>query len=188
MFCEILGMGIYMNKRGLVHIYTGDGKGKTTAAVGLGIRACGSGMKVLLVQFLKSRPSGELEIIKKLEPGFKVIRGFSCKKFSWDMTGEELEHTAREAAEMLEKVKAMVQSEEYELIILDEILGVISLNFLPCETVLDLIENKPDQVELVLTGRNAPGALVEAADYVSEIKAVKHPFQKGIASRKGIEY
>jgi cob(I)alamin adenosyltransferase len=177
-----------MNKTGLVHIYTGDGKGKTTAAVGLGIRACGSGLKVLMVQFLKNMNTGELEIIKKLEPDFKVIRGFTCKKFTWDMTGEELEATAREAAEMFEQIKAIVYTEKYELVILDEILGVVSLNLLPCEKVLDFVKNKPDKVELVLTGRDAHHALVEAADYVSEIKAVKHPFEKGITSRKGIEY
>ncbi len=177
-----------MNRTGLVHIYTGEGKGKTTAAVGLGLRACGSGLKVLLVQFLKSAATGELEAIKRLEPDFKVIRGFTCKKFSWDMTGEELEHTAREAAEMFEQAKAVVQTGQYELVILDEILGTVSLNFLPLETVLDFVKNKPEKVELVMTGRNAHKAFVEAADYVSEIKAVKHPYEKGMAARKGIEY
>ena len=177
-----------MNKTGLVHIYTGDGKGKTTAAVGLGVRACGSGLKVLMVQFLKSTDTGELESIKKLGPDFKVIRGFTCKKFSWEMTSEEREYTAREAAEMFEQVKAIVQTGQYELVILDEILGVVSLNFLPWETVLDFVKNKPEKVELVMTGRNAHKELVEATDYVSEIKSVKHPYEKGITSRKGIEY
>lgn len=177
-----------MSKTGLVHIYTGEGKGKTTAAVGLGVRACGSGLKVLLVQFLKGAATGELEAIKKLEPDFQVIRGFTCNKFSWDMTGEEREYTAGEAAEMFEQVKEIVQTGQYELVILDEILGVVSLNFLPWETVLELIKNKPEKVELVMTGRNAHKAFVEAADYVSEIKAVKHPYEKGVTARKGIEY
>ncbi len=177
-----------MNKTGLIHIYTGDGKGKTTAALGLGIRACGSGMKVLLVQFLKNIHSSELEIIKKLEPDFEFIRGFSCAKFTWDMNSEELEQSSREAAEMLEQVKATVQKGEYDLVILDEILGVVSVKLLPVEAVLDFLRTKPEKVELVLTGRDAHEDLIKAADYVSEIRAVKHPFEKGITSRKGIEY
>ncbi|OPX43101.1 Cob(I)yrinic acid a,c-diamide adenosyltransferase [Ruminiclostridium hungatei] len=177
-----------MNQKGLVHIYTGDGKGKTTAAVGLGIRACGNGMRVLLVQFLKSRNTGELEILKKLEPGFKFMRGFASGKFSWNMTPAELEEAAREAARMFGGVAEIVKSGEYELVILDELIGVVALNFLSVGTVLELIKSKPEGVELVLTGRNAPEVLVEAADYVSEIKAVKHPYERGIASRKGIEY
>lgn len=177
-----------MNTKGLVHIYTGDGKGKTTAAVGLGIRACGSGMKVLLVQFLKSRDTGELEIIKRLAPDFKHMRGYSSGKFSWNMTPEELEKTASETSKMFSGVAEIVKSGEYGLVILDEIMGAMALNFLPVETVLDLVRSRPQEVELVLTGRNAPEVLVEAADYVSEIKAVKHPYEKGVASRKGIEY
>ncbi len=177
-----------MNKTGLIHIYTGEGKGKTTAALGLGIRACGSGMKVLLVQFLKNMHSSELEIIKKLEPDFKVIRGFSCPKFTWEMNGEELGRSSREAAELLEQVKGIVHKGEFDLVILDEIIGVVSMKFLPVEAVLDFVRNKPEKAELVLTGRDAHEELIKAADYVSEIRAVKHPFEKGIISRKGIEY
>jgi len=177
-----------MNKTGLIHIYTGEGKGKTTAALGLGIRACGSGMKVLLVQFLKNIHTGELEIIKRLEPEFKAIRSFSLTKFTWDMSREELEQSSREAAELLNQVKDTILKGEYDLVILDEILGVVSTKLLPVEAVLDIVRNKPDKVELVLTGRDAHEELIKAADYVSEIKAVKHPFEKGIASRKGIEY
>ncbi|MDF2985334.1 MAG: ATP:corrinoid adenosyltransferase [Eubacterium sp.] len=177
-----------MDKTGLVHIYTGDGKGKTTAALGLGIRACGSGMKVLLVQFLKSMDTSELEIIKKLQPDFTVIRGFNCKKFAWNMTPPELQSAAEEAAEIFEQVKNIVNEGKYDLIILDELLGVVSLNFLEINAVLDLIRNKPQTAELILTGRNAPELLIESADYVSEIKAVKHPYDKGIAARRGIEF
>ncbi len=177
-----------MDKTGLVHIYTGDGKGKTTAALGLGIRACGSGMKVLLVQFLKSMNTSELEIIKKLQPDFTVIRGFNCKKFAWDMTPLELQNAAQEAAEIFEQVKGIVNEGKHDLVILDELLGVVSLNFLEHDVVLDLIRNKPQKVELILTGRNASEVLIQSADYVSDIKAVKHPYDKGIAARKGIEF
>lgn len=177
-----------MNKKGLIHIYTGDGKGKTTAALGLGIRACGSGMKVLLVQFLKSMDTAELKSLQKLEPDFTVMRGFNCKKFAWQMTPEELRNAAEEAADIFGSVKNTVLSGCYDLVIMDELLGVITLNFLGSEAVLELMNAKPESVELVITGRNAPDSLVAAADYVSEIKAVKHPFEKGTPARKGIEF
>ena len=177
-----------MNKKGLVHIYTGDGKGKTTAAIGLGVRACGSGMKVLLVQFLKSMDTAELKSLKKLEPDFTVMRGFNCKKFAWQMTQEELHNAAQEAADIFGSVKNTVLAGTYDLVIIDELLGVISLNFLESEAVLELINTKPESLELVITGRNAPDSIISAADYVSEIKAVKHPFEQGIPARKGIEF
>lgn len=177
-----------MDGKGLVHIYTGEGKGKTTAAIGLGIRACGSGMKVMMVQFLKSGNTSELHSIARLQPDFCITRGYSAKKFTWNMDEEELAQAAKEAAEIFEGVKATVMSEKYDLVILDELLGVLSLKFLEEAQVVGLIKNKPEAVELVLTGRNAPEALIEAADYVSEIKALKHPYEKGIKARKGIEY
>lgn len=177
-----------MAVNGLVHVYTGNGKGKTTAAMGLGIRACGSGMKVLMVQFLKSSNTSELNLLKKLEPDFSVERGFSCKKFTWDMTPDELVDTKREAKDVLEKVKSIVLKDEFDLIILDEILGTLSMGFISEEDIIDMIKNKPPELELVLTGRDASPDIIQAADYVSEIKAVKHPFEKGISARKGIEF
>lgn len=177
-----------MKMKGLVHIYTGDGKGKTTAALGLGVRACGSGMKVLMVQFLKSRNTGELCALKRLEPDFTVIRGFNCTKFVWDMTPEEVAQASNEAAEIFENIKRIVSKGEYDLIILDEILGVLSLGFISETAVLELITSKPEPLELILTGRGTSEALINAADYVSSIRAVKHPFEKGIPARKGIEF
>lgn len=177
-----------MVKTGLVHIYTGDGKGKTTAAVGLAIRAFGSGMKVLVVQFLKSMNTGELKVLKALGDNFTVKRGFNCKKFAWNMTKEELGSAAEEAAHIFQEIKSLVMTGKYELVILDELLGVVGLNFIQLDEVLSLIENKPSHVELVLTGRDAPARLIDSVDYVSEIRAVKHPFDKGIPARRGIEF
>jgi cob(I)alamin adenosyltransferase len=181
-------MEVKLLKTGLVHIYTGNGKGKTTAAIGLGIRACGSGMKVLMVQFLKSSDTGELNTIKKLEPSFTVRRGYNCKKFAWNMSIDELSEAAKEAKVIFEEIKNIVMKNEYDLIIIDELLGMLSLGFVKETDIIEMINNKSKDVELVITGRDAPEALIQKADYVSEIKAIKHPYEKGISSRKGIEF
>lgn len=177
-----------MGRNGLVHIYTGEGKGKTTAAVGLGVRACGSGMKVLLVQFLKSRNTGELNSIRKLGPDFTVSRGFNCTKFVWDMSETELTDARKEAAGIFHQVKKVVERGDYDVIILDEILGLLSIGFIPEADVLELIHKKAKGIELILTGRGATEQLMEAADYVSCINAIKHPYEKGVPARKGIEF
>lgn len=173
--------------KGLVHIYTGNGKGKTTAAVGLGIRACGRGMKVRMVQFLKGMETGEMHVIEKLNPDFILIRGKEIKKFTWNMSEAELKELEQICMQAFEEAAAEACSGRWDMLILDEIMAAVTGGFIPVEAVLELIRNKPDKLEIVMTGRNAPPALVEAADYVSEIQAVKHPFEKGIPSRKGIE-
>ncbi len=177
-----------MGKTGLVHIYTGDGKGKTTAAIGLGVRACGDNMKVLLVQFLKSRDTCELHSLKKLEPEFTILRGFSCEKFVWNMTEEEIEEARQEASAIFNNVRNLILQNNYSLVILDELIGVLNNGFISEGDVIAMIKDKPQETELVLTGRNAGKRLIEVADYVSEIQALKHPYQKGISARKGIEF
>ncbi|HWQ73151.1 MAG TPA: cob(I)yrinic acid a,c-diamide adenosyltransferase [Desulfitobacteriaceae bacterium] len=173
---------------GLVHIYTGDGKGKTTAAIGLGIRACGNGLKVIMVQFLKGSPTGELAILRKLEPDFLVCRNNDLKGFFWNMNGEQKEELRRFAAETLNYVQNKVSTEEWDLLILDEVMGAISNNLISVREIVDFIKNKPEKLEVVLTGRHAPRELVEIADYVSEINPRKHPLKMGIAARRGIEF
>jgi cob(I)alamin adenosyltransferase len=172
---------------GLVHIYTGNGKGKTTAAVGLGVRAYGRGFKVLLVQFLKGTDTGELNTLKLLEPDFTVHRNDEIKKFIWDMTPDEIEDTKKIQQNIFNFGKDAIMSGKWDLVIMDEIMAAITLEFVELQDVIDLVKNKPKKVELVMTGRNAPDELVELADYVSEIKPVKHPMEKGIKARKGIE-
>jgi cob(I)alamin adenosyltransferase len=174
--------------KGLIHIYTGDGKGKTTAAVGLGVRACGRGMKVLMVQFLKGTPTGELYSLKTLEPDFELHRGTGITKFTWEMNEEEKAQTTAEQQGLLEYAADLIEKGGIDLLILDEVLGAVSTGMLSKNAVVEFVKNKPCNLELVLTGRGASPELVELADYVSEIKAVKHPAGKGIKARKGIEF
>ncbi len=168
---------------GLVHIYTGDGKGKTTAAMGLACRAVGAGLKVLVVQFLKGRDTGELSSLKKL--GIPVLRTEVTKFISYMTDAERADCKKQQEACFVEAKKQLAA---YDLVVFDEIIGAVAAQMLSLEEVLACVQNKPAGTELVLTGRNAPKELVDLADYVSEIKGVKHPFAKGIKARKGIEF
>ena len=173
--------------KGLVHIYTGDGKGKTTASIGLGIRACGRGFKVLMVQFLKGAKTGEMDTLRKLAPDFMMHRGKGIKKFIWQMTEEEVEEFKKGQQGVFNYAVEAADSGKWDLLILDEILGAVSSNIIDLKVVVNLVKSKPDKLEIVLTGRNAPQELIDLADYVSEIQAVKHPMDKGVPARKGIE-
>jgi cob(I)alamin adenosyltransferase len=172
-----------MDGNGLVQIYTGDGKGKTTAAIGLACRAVGVGQKVLIVQFLKGSDTGELESLKIL--GIKVERG-NVKKFIPYMTQDELTDCKKQQENCFQTAKENMGG--FDLVVLDEIIGAVAMNMIDMEAVVELIKSKPKTTELVLTGRGAPDELVNLADYVSEIKCIKHPFEKGVKARKGIEF
>ena len=174
--------------KGLVHIYTGDGKGKTTAAIGLAIRAVGQGFRVLLVQFLKGMHSGEIDTASRIGPQFEIKRGQYVKKFVNNMTEEELAETKKECLALFEYALTAAQNGKTDMIILDEIMASINCGFVEESAVSQFIREKPENIELVLTGRNAPSCLIEAADYVMEITPVKHPFESGIMARKGIEF
>ena len=169
---------------GLVHLYCGDGKGKTTAAMGLAMRAAGRGLRVLIVQFLKSTPTGELEILKLL-PQVKVLRSSEQLGFTFRMN-EEQKHRAAVIQQQL-FAGAKEQMQDTDLLILDEVMAAINAGMLQTEQVAGLLRERPAGLEVVLTGRNPPPELIELADYISEIKKVKHPFDKGIAARDGIE-
>ncbi|OPF50330.1 cob(I)yrinic acid a,c-diamide adenosyltransferase [Clostridium baratii] len=172
---------------GLIHIYCGDGKGKTTAAMGLGMRAAGRSKKVLLTQFLKSNKTGELNSIEKLSEFFHVVKGVPSKKFVWNMNEEEKLEVKKEHTNRFREVTKKAIEEEYDLLILDEIIATINRDFVMLSEVIDFLKNKPTGLEVVMTGRNPKEELIELADYVSEIKAIKHPYNKGIKSRVGIE-
>ncbi|WP_459480772.1 cob(I)yrinic acid a,c-diamide adenosyltransferase [Clostridium saccharoperbutylacetonicum] len=172
---------------GLVHIYCGDGKGKTTASMGLGIRALGRNKKVLLTQFLKDNDTGELISIEKLGENFQVLKGEPVRKFFKFMTSEEQNQTKIEHEERFRKVTQKAIDENFDLLIMDEIIASTNLNLIDLEEVVEFLKNKPKGLEVVLTGRNPNEKLIELADYVSEIKAIKHPYEKGITSRIGIE-
>ncbi|MFH0942076.1 MAG: cob(I)yrinic acid a,c-diamide adenosyltransferase [Chloroflexota bacterium] len=170
-------------RNGLVQVYTGDGKGKTTAALGLALRMAGQGGRVIVIQFLKGgRPGGEHKFIGKYRP-FKIVK---LNK------GNALKQSLEELYPVTERTFALaletVIQGDYDLVILDEILAAVAKGLLKPARVLDLIARKPPEVELVLTGRGAPPEVIERADLATEMKAVKHPMEKGIKARRGIEY
>ena len=172
---------------GLLHLYCGDGKGKTTAAIGLAIRGAGAGMRVHIVQFLKGRETAELAILAGI-PQITVSR---CEKdygFTWSMTSEEKEAITLEHNRLLTEAVQLETSGEVQMLILDEFVSVYRQGLLDRALAEHLILQKPPALELVLTGRNPDQKWIRAADYVSEIRAVKHPYQKGIGARYGIEY
>lgn len=171
---------------GLIHIYCGDGKGKTTAAVGLAVRCAGRGNKVLLVQFLKSRDSGELYSLAKL-PDIEVMRGKESKKFTFQMNEEEKHALLIEHNKMFEQVLAKIKNGGYSLLILYEVIGALNAKVFEMPKLIEFLRHKPENLEVVLTGRNPAPELVEIADYVSEMRKVKHPMDKGIMAREGIE-
>ena len=175
---------------GLVLVNTGDGKGKTTAALGLALRAAGHNMKVLILQFIKDeRMTGEARIItERLKPLIDIKqlgKGFiRFKKGKPEPTDMQIKN----AKDSFEYVKEEIQSGDYDMIILDEINNIISYGLLEAEEVIEVVKNRPKELCLVLTGRDAPAELTDIADTVTEMKEIKHAFRKGINARKGIEY
>jgi cob(I)alamin adenosyltransferase len=172
-------------RRGMIHVYTGDGKGKTTAALGLALRAVGRGMRVIMLQFLKSsEPTGEILAAEKLKPWLTILpmgrKGFIGRK------GPDPEDR-RLAEEAVKKVREIYQSASCDLLILDEINVAVAFGLVSPDTVLELMREKPPSLELVLTGRNADPRILEGADLVTEMKMIKHYFEKGIGDREGIE-
>ncbi len=170
---------------GLVQVYTGDGKGKTSAAFGLALRAVGRGLKVYIIQFIKGGfDYGELYTVKQLD-GLE-LKAFGRGKFITEKPPQKEDvELAREAFELAKRV---VASSEYDVVIMDEINVALSLKLIEVDEVVELMKKKPKHVELVLTGRGAPAEIVGLADLVTEMKEVKHPFKKGVSPRKGIEY
>jgi len=172
-------------EKGLVQVYTGNGKGKSSAAFGLALRAIGRGLKVYIIQFIKGGfDYGELYIVDKL-PNL-TLKAFGRGKFVTEKPpGKADVELAEEAFALAEEA---VKSGEYDIVILDEINVALNLKLIEIGKVLELIKQKPKHVELILTGRYASNEIIEAADLVTEMKEVKHPFNKGYQARKGIEY
>ncbi len=175
-----------MKQEGLIHIYCGDGKGKTTAALGLAIRFLGAGGRVLLVQFLKGSHTAELAIFSRLE-GITILRNTQDFGFSFTMGDEEKQQVTRMHNQNLSAAIEACRAGKAGMLILDECLGALSTGLIDREALFSFIRQKPPELELVLTGRNPPDELVELADYVSEIRCVKHPYTRGIPARDGIE-
>lgn len=174
-------------KQGLVHIYCGDGKGKTSAAVGLAVRAAGRGMKVLVVRFLKTEDSGEVEVLRSI-PCITVTPCDRTFGFVFRMTEEQKQEAALYYQSRFETAVTEAVQGQYDLLILDEILASCNYGMVKEQSVTEFLKNRPEKLEVVLTGRDPSDALMELADYVSEICMRKHPYQKGIQARKGIEF
>ena len=169
-------------QKGFLHLYWGDGKGKTTAAMGLALRALGQGKRVVIVQFLKGGPSGEIPLLERL--GATVYRGKAGQKFVFQMN--EAEKDAARAVQNANLAAAM--AEEADLLILDEAGSAWELDMIDKERRRDAVLQRPETQECVLTAHAAPQWMLDAADYSTEMKCLRHPFQRGVAARKGIEY
>ena len=174
-------------EHGLVHIYHGDGKGKTTAAMGLALRALGCGWRVAIVQFLKGSPTGEMAILEQMS-GVMILRGGADTKFSFQMSEAEREESRRlHHAQLMEAMQA-AKRHEYDLLILDEVLDACGCGLLDEALLLKTIAKRPLRLELVLTGRNPSQGMLDLADYVTEMKMQKHPYERGLLARRGVEF
>ncbi len=172
-------------KKGLIIVNTGDGKGKTTAALGIAFRAIGSDFKVFVGQFIKgSRQYGELVTAERLKEWIEIHP--MGEGFTWETKSRERD--TEKAHEAWAFFKERLLSGQYQLIIFDEINYVIDYGYLPVEWVVEALEQKPEMVHVILTGRNAHPAIVEMADLVTEMREIKHPFKKGITAQRGIEF
>ncbi|MCK4738632.1 MAG: cob(I)yrinic acid a,c-diamide adenosyltransferase [Deltaproteobacteria bacterium] len=176
---------------GRLHIYTGEGKGKTTAALGLALRAVGSGLQVLFLQFFKPEadPSGEKDFFREHSKNIEFLRSTSRHPF---FTGKKTdkEKVRVSVKQLFDQAKEKIFSKEkkIDLIVFDEILGAFGDNFLELDEVEKFLDERPKGLEVVLTGRDAPVELVRSADYVTEMLKIKHPFDSGVKARRGIEY
>lgn len=172
-----------MQNKGYVQVYTGDGKGKTTAALGLTLRAAGAGLKVFIGQFTKGQHYSELDALERFED-LVTIKQFGSGSFIFNGPSEQDIELARNG---LAELKAAAQSGDYDLVIFEEANIAVRYNLFPVSELLDIIKTRPEQVELVFTGRNAHPDLIEAADLVTEMKEIKHYYHSGVQARTGIE-
>ena len=173
--------------KGLIHVYTGDGKGKTTAVFGLAMRAAGHGKKVLVMQFLKSGAKGSGESVFARGSNIKVVKfkGQTTPLFNPRVKLSELKKSVEKA--IAASVKE-IKSHAYDVVILDEFISLLTGGLATMKDVNKIVNVKPEELELVFTGRGAPEELIEIADYVTEMRMIKHPFHRGVKARKGIEY
>jgi len=174
-------------KKGYLQIYTGDGKGKTTASLGLIIRAAGAGLNVIFSQFVKSMNTSELNIINNID-NITVLRYASSKKFAWDMNNEEKEQLKNEMQLQLKDTIKISKEKQCDVVVLDELLGALHGEYISKQDVLHLVENRPDNCEYIITGRQSPNWLIEKADLVSSVEPIKHYMDAGVNARKGIEF
>lgn len=171
----------------MIHLYFGEGKGKTTAAIGLSVRALGNNVPVVFVQFLKSRNAGEIASLEKL--GASIFRGKGCGKFSFQMSEEEKSQAKKIHDENFRCSLELCRNlPEKKLLVLDEICAAWNSNLIEKKLLEDLLKQKDENLELVLTGRNPPEVFFENADYITEMKKIRHPYDSGTKARQGVEW
>lgn len=177
-----------MSTKGLIHVYTGEGKGKSTAAFGLVVRALGHKKRVAIFSFLKDSKTryGEMEAFARLFPELIYIRFENASPlFNKIVTLEDLKRSVNES---FDKALEVIKEKQIELAVFDELNICMRYGYIDTKKVLDFLKNKPDNLEIVITGRDAVDELIEIADYVTEMKMIKHPYNRGIKARKGIEF
>ena len=174
-------------RQGMIHIYCGDGKGKTTAATGLAVRAAGSGMKVLFARFLKNENSAELCVLDQI-PGIEVIHLPKSYGFYNTQSEEEKAETKQMYEELWKYALDRAKNGACDMLVMDEFMAADRYGLIPHEEAIQFLKEKPEGLEVVLTGRDPSEDLIRTADYVSEIRKVKHPFDCGVYARRGIEY
>lgn len=180
-------MGCDKMERGLLHIYCGDGKGKTTAAIGLAVRAAGCNRKILFARFLKTENSGELRILDQISE-IKVIHLPKNFGFYKNLNEEERIEMRGMYQDVWNLIREEIQTGEYKMLVMDEFMAAYRYELVNKSEALEFLKGRPLDLEVVLTGRDPEMELLDIADYVSEIQKVKHPFDKGIIAREGIEY
>jgi len=171
-------------EKGYIHVYTGSGKGKTTASLGLGLRATGAGFKVYMIQFMKGRRYSELDAIENL-PNFTVVQ-YGRDEFVNKDNPEQIDIDL--AQDGFAHAKDAIRNGKYDIIILDEINVAIDFNLINLEDIIKLVEGKPEKLELILTGRYAHPEIMKIADLVTEMLEIRHPYQQGIEARKGVDF
>lgn len=174
-------------KPGLIHIYCGDGKGKTSAAAGLAVRAAGWGKRTLFVRFLKNENSGEVKALKQISE-IEVLPLKKSYGFFSSLTEEEKKEAQATYRELWREAVSLISGGSFDILVADEFMAAYNYGLIPQEEALRFLKEKPESLEVVLTGRNPDPQLVELADYVSEIRKIKHPFDRGVGARRGIEY
>ena len=174
-------------QQGLLEIYCGDGKGKTTAATGLAVRAAGSGMRVLFDRFLKNEFSGELKILDRI-PEIEVLHLEKSYGFFKTLSEKEQEEVREMYGRLWNTIRGKISTGDYDMLVIDEFMAAYRYGLIPNKEAVQFLKDRPDNLEVVLTGRDPSDELLELADYISEVKMVRHPFEKGIRARKGIEY
>ena len=176
-----------MNTKGKLHIYMGEGKGKTTAAVGMAVRFAGHGGKVAFVQFMKDSSSGELSIFEDID-SISLMPNPGFYGFTWEISEQGKAEVKVVYEQYMDSLLFRILQGDFGMLVMDEIITAVEKGFIDEQILMDFLDQLPDEMEVVLTGRYPSDALMERADYITEMKKIRHPYDNGLAARQGIEY